>query len=140
MECMNECGNETVGNSKYCSETCKTVYNRNKRNTEPEQKPTGTQPEQSPSIERGFTLPGDVDYVGCCKQDDDGNWYVDKSEQAIKTMTREQLYNKIRHYDATHWIDSPHHKELMRRLHTMTIKQLEAKGYSVPAWKRQEVA
>lgn len=31
MKCKNEtCNNETKGKSKYCSDTCKTVYNRNK--------------------------------------------------------------------------------------------------------------
>lgn len=35
MKCKN-CPNETTGRSLYCSESCKTVYNRNKRNTKPE--------------------------------------------------------------------------------------------------------
>lgn len=32
MKCK-QCSNETVGRSLYCSESCKTVYNRNKRNS-----------------------------------------------------------------------------------------------------------
>lgn len=40
MKCK-QCDNETAGRSLYCSESCKTVYNRNKR--KPEQ--AGTAPE-----------------------------------------------------------------------------------------------
>jgi hypothetical protein len=34
MKCKNEtCSNEAAGSSAYCSESCRTIYNRNKRNT-----------------------------------------------------------------------------------------------------------
>lgn len=33
MQCK-QCNRETKGRSQYCSESCKTVYNRNKRKTE----------------------------------------------------------------------------------------------------------
>ena len=44
-ECKRDgCSNDKQGKSSYCSESCKTLYNRNKRNTG-----TGTsQPEQQP--------------------------------------------------------------------------------------------
>ena len=29
--CKNNCGNEAKGRSMYCSDTCKTLYNRNKK-------------------------------------------------------------------------------------------------------------
>ena len=31
MKCVNECGKDVAGRGKYCSDTCKTVYNRNKK-------------------------------------------------------------------------------------------------------------
>ncbi len=41
MECK-QCGKPVAGRSQYCSESCKTVYNRNKR--KPEQVPEHLQP------------------------------------------------------------------------------------------------
>ena len=31
MKCINECGKEATGKSNYCSASCKTEYNRNKK-------------------------------------------------------------------------------------------------------------
>lgn len=46
MKCK-QCDNECSGRGQYCCESCKTVYNRNKRNRKPEQIATGTsEPEQ----------------------------------------------------------------------------------------------
>jgi len=28
MKCINECGKDTIGRSKYCSDSCKVLYNR----------------------------------------------------------------------------------------------------------------
>ncbi len=38
------------------------------------------------------------------------------------------------------WKQSPEYKEVMRRLHTRTVEQLEAEGQFVPCWKYREVA
>ena len=37
-----QCGKALTGKSSYCSGSCKTVYNRNKRNSNPEQTSAGT--------------------------------------------------------------------------------------------------
>lgn len=42
MKCKNECGNEARGNGSYCSGTCKTIYNRNKRRSNLAVTPTVT--------------------------------------------------------------------------------------------------
>ncbi|KKL63641.1 hypothetical protein LCGC14_2173060 [marine sediment metagenome] len=41
MKCLN-CDKPATGKGKYCSETCRAVYNRNKRSAKPEQTVTGT--------------------------------------------------------------------------------------------------
>ncbi len=50
-------------------------------------------------------------------------------------LTRTQLEQAIRAYPHDQWVNSPEHKELIRRLRSMSVAELEAEGYHVPAWK-----
>jgi len=53
MKCKNEsCNNECKGNSAYCCESCRTLYNRNNRNSGTGTIPAGT-PEQSSGTPAG---------------------------------------------------------------------------------------
>ena len=54
---------------------------------------------------------------------------------SVSDMTRVQLTQAIRAYPNDQWINTPEHKELMRRLHDMSPDELESEGYWVPAWK-----
>ena len=53
-------------------------------------------------------------------------------------LTKDELYTRIEFYPQDTWKDSPEFAELMKRLKEMSIEELEAKGYSVPNWKRNE--
>lgn len=110
MKCK-QCGKEVAGRSQYCSESCKTVYNRNKRKAKPEQTVTGTVPEQ----ETGTGLDG---------------------------VMFDELYRRVRAYPGLDWKTSPEYREIMHRLHTLTVEQLELEGQFVPCWKykREEAA
>lgn len=68
-------------------------------------------------------IPGDYDYVKIETPD-------------VMYMTAAELIRRL-HY-IRDWKRSPEHVEIMRRLHTMTVEQLEAQGQPVPAWKREE--
>jgi len=99
MKCKNPiCNNEAKGNGKYCSATCKTIYNRNKRNTKsvtketvtpavtpvtptvtPKETVTPVTPLKAADADRirpgSIPLPGDADYEGVCEKVD-GKWEV----------------------------------------------------------------
>lgn len=99
MECINKCGNEAQGRSKYCGDTCKVAYNRNKRNTVTvtdatvTQTVTGTTPayveainEQSVRSRVGgckVAIPGDEDYTGVCEKVD-GQWRAKPEHTGVR--------------------------------------------------------
>ncbi len=58
----------------------------------------------------------------------------------LARVTAAQLYSAIRSYPQDTWVNSPEHVELMRRLKTMSVEQLEAEGYWIPCWKQAEAA
>ena len=58
--------------------------------------------------------------------------------QQCSTLTKDELYTRIEFYPQDTWKDSPEFAELMKRLKEMSIEELEAKGYSVPNWKRSK--
>lgn len=81
-------------------------------------------------------IPGDEDYVGVCEKVD-GTWTVKKAEQRIfEHLNRTDLEQAIKAYPNAWWVNSPEHKELLHRLNTRSVAELEAEGYHVPAWKR----
>ena len=84
--------------------------------------------------------PGDADYNGCMIEVD-GVWQQkQKHDIPLADYSREMLDIGLQSYRGDAWINSPEHKELMQRLSSMTIDELIAGGYSVPAWKRAQAA
>lgn len=69
-------------------------------------------PERDMARTRTVAIPGDADYVGCCKEVD-GEWQVDNTKPAISTMSMAELIRRL-HY-IKDWQQSPEHKEVMRR-------------------------
>ena len=104
MKCKRDgCSNEAQGRSQYCSESCKTVHNRNKRQAGPE-------PEHALNP---LAVPGDPDYVGVCYQDEQGVWHVSKDKPDVKGMTTDELIRRL-HY-IKDWQRNPEHQEVLRR-------------------------
>lgn len=116
-----ECSNELTGRQKeFCSDKCRMAHKRHTvlaaeaaeviAKVEQDTKVEQPKPEQT------------------------------KPEQAksntVESLSRVELQQAIRAYPNDQWINSPEHKELMSRLHSMTIEELEADGYWIPAWKR----
>lgn len=58
----------------------------------------------------------------------------------LEAMTADQLYTAIYSYPEDTWIDSPEYLELMSRLRSKTVAELEAEGYWIPCWKHAEAA
>ena len=59
-----------------------------------------------------------------------------KSEQPnLSKLTAKELYMGIDSYPHNTWVDSVEYKELIRRLETLSIKQLRDQGFNVPVWK-----
>ncbi len=78
--------------------------------------------------------PGDDGYVGCCFEDADGVWKVrPPADIPLADMTRQQLKAAQDRYED--WVNSPPHKELLRRLHSYSLARLKREGYWIPAWK-----
>ncbi len=112
MKCRNGCGKENKGRSAYCSDKCKVGYNRNKKRN-------------NKSVTGLTVTPAILDEF-------------DNIKVGTISLTANQLYAAIRSYPQDTWRDSPEFKELMRRLHSMSIDQLESGGYRVPAWKYEQ--
>jgi len=75
--------------------------------------------------------PGHEDYVGCVV---DGE-IVRPTAILPKDMNRQQLDTAIKAYPNDQWVNSPEYNELMSRLNSRSTAELEADGYSIPAWK-----
>ena len=127
MKCLNECGNESRGRSMYCSAKCKVRYNRNKKRNK-----SVTDVTENKSVTKS-----DIPV---------GNGPLSSSEsrreerEFLNKLTAAQLYSAINHYPEDTWKDSPEYKELMKRLHSMSIEELRAGGYDIPCWKYSEAA
>ena len=86
MKCINKgCSNELIGRQKtYCSDKCRMHQTRTGTATKPEQikveqaKSNTLSPESVNGKYNREYLPGGKLYVGCCKQDKDGNWLVQR--------------------------------------------------------------
>lgn len=114
--------------SKYCSGKCRKAFQRVSGTGEV----SGTE---------GFVpvtgKPGDTDYDGCMELVD-GFWREKDRTTAMKDMTPEQLAVGSRAYPQDVWFNSPEHKELLRRLVSMSVDELKSDGYFVPCWKYKE--
>ena len=134
MECIN-CGGETGKRSKYCDNTCKTQHHRETVSGETVNETvneTVSTPKRTRTTGCQSSIPGDEDYAGCVVN----GKVVTPITIPVKDLSRVQLQQAIRACPGDQWINSNEHNELMRRLHTLTVDQLEEQGYCVPAWKR----
>lgn len=61
------------------------------------------------------TLPGDWDYDGICFQDSDGVWKVGKDTRTLDQLSGTDLQLKLKSYEGASWVNSPEHKEVLRR-------------------------
>lgn len=59
-----------------------------------------------------LAVPGDPDYVGCCKVVD-GEWQVDNTKPIILSVPDNELIRRLHYIKG--WKYSPEHKEVMRR-------------------------
>ena len=130
--------------SDYCSTNCKQASYRNKNNpvtVTPVTQPvtvtsTVTQPPEASNGKYNIEyLPGGQHYDGIVR-----GGVITKTTKPVKDMTRQELSTAINAYPQDTWIDSPEHQELMRRLRTLTIDELKAQGYWIPAWKLKGAA
>lgn len=117
MKCM-ICGKECTG--RTCSGACRA---RLSRRTRTEQAHEDKRTQEGMTLRNGSTI--------ACGGDD-----PIKSIEPVLNLTRSELMAKIRAYPQDQWVNSPEHNELMRRLHSMTVEELEAQGYFIPQWKR----
>lgn len=162
-ECGNEL---TGRQKEFCSDKCRMQFKRNSNKPEQPKVEQQTRTNEQDDLERlaklaaslpsvsesvrayneqpirtrttgcKCAIPGDEDYVGVCEKVD-GVWRVVPPEPiAVKDMARIELQQAIRAYPNDQWINSPEHEELMHRLHSRSVAELESDGYIVPAWKR----
>jgi len=148
MECMN-CGTELTGRQRtYCSDKCRMQAKREHEQAvaspvtpKPEQSRTITplEPEHEQKSNKAVIgFPGDIDYNGCMELVN-GQWqHKSTPTKPITEHTRAELYSAIRAYRNNKWIGSPESTELNRRLHTLTLPELEANGYWIPGWRLRE--
>ncbi len=137
MECKNSCGKDLTGRQLlYCSDKCRMQHKRTAESEldapQPEQiipnKPEQTKVEQkSDSVEfepkvAGVEVRSGIEYI------------------SVSRLTAKQLYFGINSYPQDTWKDSIEYKELMRRLHSMSIAELKSGGYDIPCWKYNEAA
>ncbi len=61
---------------------------------------------------RTVPIPGDPDYVGCCKLVA-GAWQVDNTKRDVKAMPTDELVRRL-HY-IKDWQRSPEHQEVLRK-------------------------
>ena len=89
--------------SRYCSGACRAKADRLSARAEPTEL----------SARNSLAIPGDPDYVGCCKLVDEV-WVVDNTKPPVKDMSNDELIRRL-HYINADWRRSPEHKEVLRR-------------------------
>jgi len=126
MDCINKCGNEAKGRSKYCSVSCKVAYNRNKKSVtdvtvivEVEQSVT----ERTLTLSMLASLPAGVSRPTA----------QPTSEAA--GVHAAALMDGMNRCSGIEWLDSPEYAEVVYRLLTSSVEQLEAESQFIPAWK-----
>ncbi len=67
---------------------------------------------EHPPRSRLVAIPGDPDYVGCCKLAY-GGWMVDNTKPDVKAMPTDELVRRL-HY-IKDWQRSPEHQEVLRK-------------------------
>ena len=139
--CKNLCGKELAGRRKdFCSDKCRKAYSRKSDKlgrSNPDKSKVGQKSDTNlpPSIERIFNAGCEVGITSDIIEN-----ARNEPPDKIGELTAKQLYVAINSYPHDTWKDSPEYKELMKRLHSKTIEELESEGYSVPCWKYSEAA
>lgn len=138
MKCKHEpCNNEVTGKGSYCSPTCKTLYNRNKKRNTVTPKKTVTPAvtpvtEQSvtPSQQTGILTPELLAQLP-------GGVSVPTAQPTARTqaMTAQQLRSRVSSYTGIQWKHSEEYAEVIHRLLTWTLQELKESGQQIPAWK-----
>ena len=160
MKCKNEtCDNQAKGNGKYCSATCKTIFNRNKRNTKkavtapvtPTVTPV-TPDKVVTAVTAGKLTIEKTSAVGfteaSVRQDIGkltpqlmaglaGGVSVPTNQPTAETaaMIAREINSKVSLYPGIDWKHSPEYAELIYRLLTWSKAKLRDAGHAVPAWK-----
>ncbi len=129
MKCKNLCDKDLTGRQKdFCSDKCRMQHKRVKveqsKSNKPEQINPNTKVEQNKSLQIDLS-PGAINCPDSSK---------------VSFMSAKELYLAIHNYPQDTWKDSVEYKELMKRLHSLSIEELEAGGYRVPCWKYSEAA
>ncbi len=127
-----ECNNELKGRKpRFCSDKCRMAQTRTDKSNKPEQ------PKANKGVTSDWHTPkGRAICASLLEQLD----VLPANPEGVTSMTKDQLYSAIRSYPQDTWVNSPEHTELMRRLRSMSIEQLEAGGYWIPCWKHVEAA
>ncbi len=118
--CLNNCGNEATGKSKYCSDRCKVAYNRNKSTvTSGAVTSTVTQVKQPDltSLPEGVSKP------------------TGQRTPLTEGMSSNDLKCAVSRHRGTDWIASAEYCEVIYRLLTLSVDELESQGQTVPSWK-----
>ena len=89
------------------------------------------------------SVPGDSDYVGCCKLDESGSWFVDNSDTRTAPVLTDEMLGKLPPQVAhpysgrTLWTNTVEYSQTIYNLLTMTVEQLQAIEQFIPCWKLQ---
>ncbi len=154
MECINDqCSNVLTGRQKtYCSDKCRmqqtrTNPNTNNPNSKPEQltadeiakrgcgapEPT-IKLEDQPTIHE-LAAANQINQPNLDQLPDNVTPPTGHRTASTADMTAGELRRKVSAYHGRKWIASPEYCEVIYRLLTMTVEELQASGQHVPAWK-----
>ena len=141
MKCKNDkCNEQAKGNGKYCSPTCKTIYNRNKRNTAvtPKSVTNATVTPVTPTVTtKSNVTPMTQDKFRLIKSGLAGGVSQPTGLPTPDTaaLTARQLQLRVSSYTGQAWLASSEYAEVCLRLVTWTKAKLIESGQAVPAWK-----
>ncbi len=132
MKCIN-CDNEAMGKSMYCSASCRTVYNRNrKRNNvtaEISVTPAVTKSDVTDTEKTDITLTPEILArlpQGVVRPTGQPNEYT-------ADMKAEPLAWAVS--CGANWQSSPEYAEVIHRLLTLSVDELREQGMDIPVWK-----
>ncbi len=132
MKCENSCGTDLSGRQqRFCSDKCR------------KQSLRAATKRKSDKLGRSNSDNNLSAYKdGADSLDTFHERFIDGGgkDNCLARATSNQLYSAINSYPQDTWKNSPEFKELMKRLHSMSVEELEAGGYDVPCWKYSEAA
>ena len=123
MDCK-QCGTVLEGRQReFCSDKCRKRASRSKPDSQDAPQSTNAdtmvvehgQNEVGQQTRTRPPIPGDDGYVGVCKQVD-GQWVVKPDPSApVSSLSDVDLQLKLKSYQGASWVNSPEHKEVLRR-------------------------